>query len=809
MKKLKIGKSNIHGKGLFSGEPINKGEIIAKVHNGIQIDPENVKYMPTQYGRFYNHDEKGFNTKNEIIGNHRYLRALKNIPANTELTANYLDTPEMEQPENFGTGKYASFDFDKTIATDDGLAKARQMIRDGYNLFIVSARDKVTPDMIARARKAGIPEENIIATGSDEAKVKKVKQLGVEMHFDDKPEVISALGPVGQQFRKGGGVNSKRYTKSLLGKNKLFVKNNLFKTPKVKNRIYSPYAKYYDNGGTVEGEQTEICDDEGRCYETDQIQEYLDSGRELPKKNVGLMWDVVDAVNEPDGAYPGNARAAWKNMGLPQTLAQRLGMSDPSNCMWAAGSGWQCLSDTKDKFKNYPLSAFESNDKFISAVNKGTIPFKRVAKTNEKDFDSQQKGLLQPGDIINIKGNGSSHAMTFSHYREDGTPIYLDSNGEATDFDFNSGIWSGMKPGGSRYAYVSRFDPEMYYADEIEALEEQARNNPTFYGVTTDQTQLIPGYLTGGIMMNDISIPRLNQFARGGGAAEDCDEGYQWDETQGMCVPLIDQDWLINWYANRTLPLDEIPNKKYVNIMKERLPQYNPESTLLEELENLPPVEYQDIIADDPANEGELTFDKDWNPNKILLKRSLLKDPVRLNQVYNSEASTGADVNVPGLFNAQNLVIDPGLVMFKDRWGDLKGAERDAAEEHYNYVTDPEQDNIHSLIFEERYKRDLKPQQTITEEDISKWKAEAEASGAFDKNSPNYDDTLYTLFKLAKDNKALMNWFNRLASNDTPKSDDEPQYAQMGGTVKYQLGDEVDEVTMRNLKKLGYTFEKI
>ena len=55
MKKLKIGKSNIHGKGLFSGEPIKKGELIAKVHNGIQIDPENVKYMPTQYGRFYNH----------------------------------------------------------------------------------------------------------------------------------------------------------------------------------------------------------------------------------------------------------------------------------------------------------------------------------------------------------------------------------------------------------------------------------------------------------------------------------------------------------------------------------------------------------------------------------------------------------------------------------------------------------------------------------------------------------------------------------------------------------------------------------
>ena len=248
MKKLKIGKSDIHGKGLFTGEPIRKGDLIAKVHSGIQLDPETVKYMPTQYGRFYNHDEQKFNTTNEIIGNHRYLRALKNIPANTELTANYREHSEMEQPENFGSGKYASFDFDKTIATDEGLAKAKQMLRDGYNLFIVSARDKVTPDMVARARKAGIPEENIIATGSDEAKVRKVKQLGVEKHFDDKPEVIAALGLVGEQFKKGGGVNSKRYTKSLTGTNKLFVKNKLFKKKSTK-RIYDPNAKYFNNGG--------------------------------------------------------------------------------------------------------------------------------------------------------------------------------------------------------------------------------------------------------------------------------------------------------------------------------------------------------------------------------------------------------------------------------------------------------------------------------------------------------------------------------------------------------------------------------
>jgi hypothetical protein len=186
----------------------------------------------------------------------------------------------------------------------------------------------------------------------------------------------------------------------------------------------------------------------------------------------------------------------------------------------------------------------------------------------------------------------------------------------------------------------------------------------------------------------------------------------------------------------------------------------------------------------------------------------LLDDPVRLNQIYNSEASTAADVNKPGLFAAQNMVIDPGLVLFEDRWGDLKGNDRDVAEDHYNYTTDPEQDNIHSLIFEERYKRNLKPDQVLTETDINKWKSEAEASGALDRNSPNFDDTLYTLFKLAKDNKSLMNWFNQLASNDKPKTGDEPQYTKQGGSIGYKIGDEIDEATMRKLKKLGYKFQK-
>jgi hypothetical protein len=716
MKKLKIGKSDIHGKGLFSGEPIRKGELIAKVHSGIQLDPETVKYMPTQFGRFYNHDEQKFNTRNEVIGNHRYLRALKNIPANTELTANYREHPDMEQPENFDQGKYASFDFDKTIATDEGLAKARQMLKDGYNLFIVSARDKVTPDMVARARKAGIPEENIIATGSDEAKVRKVKQLGVEKHFDDKPEVIAALGLVGEQFKKGGGINSKRYTKSITGTNKLFTKNNLFKKKSTK-RIYDPNAKYFDNGGINK-------------LEGDLI------SKVLMERNRGV--DFVD-----------RAFALGDNPGTPmfnlpddeqfgQNMSHKMAWGEDDN-----GQAWM-----------YP-TIMNPNDEAIQVPN-------------------------QYADYISSEGYKNATGM--NPYKAGGAlltkKVTCKKCGWSWDAaDGGNDLTTCHKCGGQGLIH--------------------ARNG------------------------GDISIASLNQFNNGGpnsptgpegGNNSSCEEGYLWDAEKNLCVPIVNmEDWFSNWYANRQIPFEEIPNKKYVNLMKERLPYYNPESTLLEHIQTaIPPVVYKPELTD-PMGQGSVVFNqKTGFPENIEIRESLKNTPTELNATLLHEASTTIDdADRDKIFPAQNMVIDPGLVMFDDRWGDLKGMDRENAELAYDYQTDPEQDNIHSLIFEERYKRDLKPNQTITEEDINNWRSEAESSGALDRSSKNFDHTLYTLFKLAKDNKSLSNWFNQLASNDTPKNDDEPQYAKQGGSMGYQLGDEVDEATMKQLINQGYVFEKI
>jgi hypothetical protein len=54
-----------------------------------------------------------------------------------------------------------------------------------------------------------------------------------------------------EEMKKGGSKKSKKYTRSILGTNYLFAESGLFNKPKKlsNKRIYSPHAKYYQEGG--------------------------------------------------------------------------------------------------------------------------------------------------------------------------------------------------------------------------------------------------------------------------------------------------------------------------------------------------------------------------------------------------------------------------------------------------------------------------------------------------------------------------------------------------------------------------------
>jgi hypothetical protein len=95
-----------------------------------------------------------------------------------------------------------SFDYDDVLSTEKGKELAKRLISDKNTIYIISAR-RDTQGMLNTAKALGIPESRVYATGSNKAKVEKVKELGIDSHYDNNPDVIKALGQVGKLFTNG------------------------------------------------------------------------------------------------------------------------------------------------------------------------------------------------------------------------------------------------------------------------------------------------------------------------------------------------------------------------------------------------------------------------------------------------------------------------------------------------------------------------------------------------------------------------------------------------------------------------------
>ena len=89
-----------------------------------------------------------------------------------------------------------SFDYDGTLSTAKGIRKAMDIIEKGITVYIISARHS-KEGMLKIARRVGIPESRVYATGSNEEKIAKVKELGITTHYDNNIEVVRALKGIG------------------------------------------------------------------------------------------------------------------------------------------------------------------------------------------------------------------------------------------------------------------------------------------------------------------------------------------------------------------------------------------------------------------------------------------------------------------------------------------------------------------------------------------------------------------------------------------------------------------------------------
>lgn len=99
-------------------------------------------------------------------------------------------------------GKKVSYDYDGVLNTAKGKMLAEHMIAAKNTVYIISARGH-KDGMLKTAEDLGIPTSRIYATGSNKAKIEKIKELGIESHYDNNPDVIKELGSVGKLFTNG------------------------------------------------------------------------------------------------------------------------------------------------------------------------------------------------------------------------------------------------------------------------------------------------------------------------------------------------------------------------------------------------------------------------------------------------------------------------------------------------------------------------------------------------------------------------------------------------------------------------------
>ena len=103
------------------------------------------------------------------------------------------------EADEYSIGQKVSFDFDGTLNTPRGRGLALYELQSGSDVYIISARaDKRR--MMGVADELGIPEDKVFATGSNRAKIQKIKDLKITKHYDNNEDVISQLGRVGIQF---------------------------------------------------------------------------------------------------------------------------------------------------------------------------------------------------------------------------------------------------------------------------------------------------------------------------------------------------------------------------------------------------------------------------------------------------------------------------------------------------------------------------------------------------------------------------------------------------------------------------------
>ena len=94
-----------------------------------------------------------------------------------------------------------SFDYNGTLTRTPMKNKAKQLVKQGVKVYVISATKDPISTLYPLTDSLGIPRVRVFATGSNAAKIAKIKELGITEHYDNNPSVIKQLGKIGHLFQ--------------------------------------------------------------------------------------------------------------------------------------------------------------------------------------------------------------------------------------------------------------------------------------------------------------------------------------------------------------------------------------------------------------------------------------------------------------------------------------------------------------------------------------------------------------------------------------------------------------------------------
>ncbi len=96
-------------------------------------------------------------------------------------------------------GDKTSFDFDGVLSTKRGQDLYKRTL--GDKVVITARRNDQAPAVFKITDALNIPRRSVIFTGSNSAKVAKIKELGITRHYDDNVMVTIQIPGIGRLFR--------------------------------------------------------------------------------------------------------------------------------------------------------------------------------------------------------------------------------------------------------------------------------------------------------------------------------------------------------------------------------------------------------------------------------------------------------------------------------------------------------------------------------------------------------------------------------------------------------------------------------